>query len=84
MAVLAVVHRNASLRSSLKRGITDPYFRLVTCRFAVVAGILKYASSSHLASSTRRIAGVKPADLARLGPRGVLIGFLKGRTRSRL
>ncbi|MGD2136273.1 MAG: hypothetical protein PVF27_08935 [Gemmatimonadales bacterium] len=49
-----------------------------------VAGILHYASASHLAGSVRRVAGVAPAELPRLGPRGVLERFRRGRTRSRL
>lgn len=51
---------------------------------AAVARILRFASSPHLAVTTRRIAGVPPADLGRLGPRGVLQRFLRGRTRSRI
>lgn len=49
-----------------------------------VATVMRYSSSSHLAGSTRRIAGVAPAELGRLGPRGVFLRFLKGRTRSRI
>lgn len=49
-----------------------------------VAEILHYASASHLAGSVRRVAGVGPAELASLGPRGVLDRFRRGRTRSRL
>ena len=48
-----------------------------------VAHILGYASSSHLAGTARRVAGVAPHELGELGPRGVLQRFLKGRTRSR-
>jgi len=48
-----------------------------------VAGILGFASASHLASAARRIAGVTAARLPALGPRGVLAAFVRGRTRSR-
>ncbi len=49
-----------------------------------VASILGYSSSSHLAGCARRIAGVPPRELGRIGPRGVLLRFVRGRTRSRL
>lgn len=49
-----------------------------------VARILRYASPGHLASVSRRVAGVTPTQLERLGPRGVLQRFLRGRTRSRI
>ena len=49
-----------------------------------VSAILRYSSPSHLADSARRVAGVSPRDLARLGTTGVLQRFLKGRMRSRL
>jgi len=49
-----------------------------------VARVLRYSSASHFAGTTRRIAGCTPAELAKLGPRGVLLRFLKGRTRSRI
>ncbi len=49
-----------------------------------VAGLLGFASPSHLAECARRVAGVAPSDLPALGPRGVLARFAKGRTRSRL
>lgn len=49
-----------------------------------VARILGFASASHLAGSARRIAGVSARELPRLGPRGVLVAFARGRTRSRL
>ena len=49
-----------------------------------VARILRFSSASHLSGSARRVAGVTAAGLPRLGPRGVLAAFLKGRTRSRL
>ncbi len=51
---------------------------------AAVARLLGYSSSSHLAGSVRRVAGVTPAELPALGPRGVLQRFLDGRMRSRL
>jgi AraC-like DNA-binding protein len=49
-----------------------------------VGRVLRFASPSHLATSARRIAGVTPRELPRLGARQVLSRFLKGRTRSRL
>lgn len=49
-----------------------------------VAGVLGYSSASHLASASRRVAGVTPGELGALGIRGVFQRFLKGRTRSRL
>lgn len=49
-----------------------------------VAGLLHFASPSHLAATTRRVAGVAPGALAALGPAGVLEAFAGGRTRSRL
>lgn len=49
-----------------------------------VAHVLRYASSSHLASSARRLADSTPSGLAELGPRGVFARFLAGRTRSRI
>ncbi len=48
-----------------------------------VVRILGYASRSHLAGAARRVAGVTPHELRDLGPRGVLVRFLRGRTRSR-
>ena len=50
---------------------------------ATVSRVLRYASPSHLAQASRRVAGVTPSELSRLGPRQVLFRFLKGRTRSR-
>jgi AraC-like DNA-binding protein len=50
----------------------------------VCAGILGFASAGHLAGTSRRIAGVASGELGRLGPRGVLQRFLRGRTRSRI
>lgn len=49
-----------------------------------VVRILGYASPSHLAGAARRVAGVTPHELRELGPRGVLVRFLRGRTRSRI
>lgn len=49
-----------------------------------VARILAYASPSHLAGAARRVTGASPQELRGLGPRGVLVAFLKGRTRSRV
>jgi AraC-like DNA-binding protein len=51
---------------------------------SAVAGILGFASPSHLADCVRRVAGVKPTELAPLGLRGVLGRFVRGRTRSRV
>jgi len=50
----------------------------------MVGRVLRFASPSHLAASARRISGVTPRELPRLGVRQVLSRFLKGRTRSRL
>ena len=50
---------------------------------AAAVRLLQFASSSHLASTARRIAGVTTTGLAALGPRGVLAAFVKGHTRSR-
>jgi AraC-like DNA-binding protein len=50
---------------------------------ATVAGILGYASASHLAAAARRVAGASPRQLRALGPGGVLQRFVRGRTRSR-
>jgi AraC-like DNA-binding protein len=51
---------------------------------ATVSRVLRYASSSHFAQGSRRIAGVTPGELSRLGPRQVLHRFIRGRTRSRV
>ena len=48
-----------------------------------VVTLLNFASSSHLASTARRIAGVTTGVLGELGPRGVLAAFVRGNTRSR-
>jgi AraC-like DNA-binding protein len=45
--------------------------------------LLGFASPSHLSRTARRIANVAPAQLASLGPRGVLAAFVRGNTRSR-
>lgn len=50
---------------------------------AAVVRLLHFASSSHLASTARRIAAVSPGELGALGPRGVLAAFVRGNTRSR-
>ncbi len=49
----------------------------------VVARMLAYASSGHLAAAARRVAGVPPGELAALGAKGVLGRFARGHTRSR-
>ncbi|MGH7629605.1 MAG: helix-turn-helix domain-containing protein [Gemmatimonadales bacterium] len=49
-----------------------------------VVRLLHFASSSHLAGTTRRITGTAPSMLAELGPRGVLLAFARGKTRSRV
>ena len=49
-----------------------------------VAGLLAFASSSHLGSTARRIAGVGTADLPRMSPGDLLSRFVRGHTRSRL
>lgn len=51
---------------------------------ATVARVLGYASPSHLSGCVRRIAGASTGELPKLGLRGVLARFLRGRTRSRL
>jgi AraC-like DNA-binding protein len=53
-------------------------------RIAHVVRLLNFASSSHLAGTTRRITGASPSVLAELGPRGVLLAFARGKTRSRV
>lgn len=49
-----------------------------------VVRVLHFASSSHLSSTSRRIANVSTRGLGALGPRGVLQAFAKGNTRSRV
>ena len=51
---------------------------------ATAARMLGFASSSHLGTAARRVAGVTTTGLGALGPRGVLGAFVKGRTRSRV
>jgi len=51
---------------------------------ATAARVLHYSSSSHFAGAARRIAGARPSELGRLGAHGVLLRFLRGRTRSRI
>lgn len=53
------------------------------CPPRVVAGLLGFSSAVHLSSTAQRIAGVSATGLARLGPRGVLAHFAKGKMRSR-
>lgn len=48
-----------------------------------VAAILEFASSSHLSTTAQRIAGTRPASLARLRTIDLVDRFVKGRTRSR-
>jgi transcriptional regulator GlxA family with amidase domain len=48
-----------------------------------VVRVLHFASSSHLSSTSRRIANVSTRGLGSLGPSGVLHAFVKGNTRSR-
>jgi AraC-like DNA-binding protein len=49
-----------------------------------VVHILRYASPSHLAAASQRVAGVSARELGALGPGGVLGRFVRGRTRSRV
>jgi AraC-like DNA-binding protein len=49
-----------------------------------VAGLLRFASPTHMAVCADRVAGVQPAALPGLGPAGVLARFARGRTRSRV
>lgn len=51
---------------------------------AGVARVLRFATPSHLSATARRIAGVPAGGLAPLGPRGVLVNFARGKTRSRV
>lgn len=51
---------------------------------ARVAGLLSFASSSHLGSTARRIAGVGAPELAHSTPEELLRRFVRGHTRSRL
>ncbi|MEP6474985.1 MAG: AraC family transcriptional regulator [Gemmatimonadota bacterium] len=47
-----------------------------------IVRVLHFASLSHLSRTAKRIAGQPAAELGKLGPRGVLGGFLRGKTRS--
>jgi AraC-like DNA-binding protein len=53
------------------------------CPPRTVARVLGFSSAVHLSSTAQRIAGVSATGLARLGPRGVLAYFAKGKMRSR-
>ncbi|HZE76317.1 MAG TPA: AraC family transcriptional regulator [Gemmatimonadales bacterium] len=59
--------------------LQNPGYRITT-----VVRVLHFASSSHLAGTVRRIANVAPSALGGLGPRGVLVAFARGNTRSRV
>lgn len=59
--------------------LRNPGYDVQTC-----AAVLRFASAGHLAGTARRIAGAQPGALGRIGPRGVLLRFLRGRTRSRI
>ncbi|HYV96780.1 MAG TPA: AraC family transcriptional regulator [Gemmatimonadaceae bacterium] len=48
-----------------------------------VAAVLEFASPSHLATTTQRVAGAKPASLARLRAVDLIRRFADGRGRSR-
>lgn len=48
-----------------------------------VSRILRFSSASHLSGAARRVAGVTAAELPKMGPRGVLAAFARGRMRSR-
>jgi AraC-like DNA-binding protein len=49
-----------------------------------VVRVLHFASSSHLSGTARRIANFSTSGLGSLGPRGVLLAFVRGNTRSRV
>jgi AraC-like DNA-binding protein len=49
-----------------------------------VVRVLNFASARHLATTSRRIANVLPEELGVVGPGGVLAGFVRGNTRSRV
>jgi AraC-like DNA-binding protein len=51
---------------------------------ARVAALLSFASSSHLGSTARRIAGLGASDLPEMNPAALLARFARGHTRSRL
>jgi AraC-like DNA-binding protein len=48
-----------------------------------VAGILDFASSSHLSSTAQRVVGTRPASLARLRSVDLIQRFTRGHGRSR-
>lgn len=48
-----------------------------------VAGVLDFASSSHLSSTAQRVVGTKPASLARLRSVDLIQRFIRGHGRSR-
>jgi transcriptional regulator GlxA family with amidase domain len=48
-----------------------------------VVRLLHFTSSTHLQRTSRRIAGVPASELGKLGPKGVLGAFVRGKTRSR-
>jgi AraC-like DNA-binding protein len=50
---------------------------------AAVVRLLHFTSAGHLNRTALRIAGVPSGELGRIGPAGVLAGFLRGKTRSR-
>lgn len=54
------------------------------CDLRTVAGILGFATPSHLHAMSRRITGESAGALARLGPRGVLLAFRRVGMRSRV
>jgi AraC-like DNA-binding protein len=53
-------------------------------RIGHVVRLLHFTSSSHLAGTARRITGAAPTALPEFGPRGVLLAFARGKTRSRV
>jgi AraC-like DNA-binding protein len=53
-------------------------------RIGHVVKLLHFTSSSHLAGTARRITGAPPTALSEFGPRGVLLAFARGKTRSRV
>ncbi len=59
--------------------LANPAYSVTT-----VARILGFSSPNQLASTAHRVAGVTAAQLAGLGPRGVMLRFVRGRTRSRV
>ena len=49
---------------------------------ADVANVLEFASPSHLASTSQRVAGIRAASLTRLRTQDLLARFRQGRSRS--